>query len=78
MVGVVCGRFAHYGTAGRSTAETAPGAVPRSCRYDSADRLVEAQVPTGEGAEGQFHPVTPARLVDSRNACGTPEAPRVW
>lgn len=57
-----------YDQSGNRVTETdSASGITTELGYDSANRLVSAQVPAGEGAQGQYHPVAPVRVQDTRS-----------
>jgi RHS repeat-associated protein len=52
-----------YDSRGNRTARRPPGGVPTTVGYDQEGRLTSARVPALEGAEGQYHALTPARVL---------------
>jgi RHS repeat-associated protein len=55
---------------GNRTVATPDGGLPTALTYDQADRLTTAAVPAASGGDGQYHAITPARLVDTRTSGG--------
>ena len=63
---------------GNRISETSSTGTVRTLTYDQADRLTSAVVPTTSTASGQFHPLPPARILDTRTtslkgSCYTPQ-----